>query len=182
MEENAPKKKIYQKWWFWLIAIIIILAVIGAIAGGSNSDTTDKTDDTSDKKPTEQVWHVGDTVTSGNLRACVKQVSETNEIGGLYSTEYVFLLLNVRIENIGTREQYYTSSNFYLKNGSVTYEVHTAGIAVENGFWAAETLGPGLGKDIVLVYEIPRTYKSGNYYLEVDEGILAPAVKIYLND
>lgn len=182
MEENATKKKIYQKWWFWLIAVIVILAVIGAIAGGGTGSDTDKNSDDPGKHTSEQVYRIGDTVTSGNLRVCVNQVNETKEIGGLYSTDYVFLLLSVRIENIGTREQYYTSSNFYLKNGSVTYEVHTAGIAIENGFWAAETLGPGLGKDIVLVYEIPRTYTSGDYYLEVDEGILAPAVKIYLND
>ena len=174
MEENAPKKKIYQKWWFWLIVIIIILAVIGAIAGGSNSDTTDKTDDTSDKKPTEQVWHVGDTVTSGNLRACVKQVSETNEIGGLYSTEYVFLLLNVRIENIGTSEQYYTSSNFYLKNGSVTYEVHTAGIAVENGFCDKNTdiTVQLLGGDLVIKYTDDTVYMTGNAVVAFDGNII----------
>ena len=118
---------------------------------------------------------------TGDTRVRVNRVYETTKIG-LEETDYVFLVIEARVENLSTREKFYTSSNFYLRNGKLTYEAHSAGIYLENGFWASLTLGPGLSATTLFVYEIPRSYIYGDYYFEVDDGFLSEAVKIYLPD
>ena len=183
MAEEASKK-FYQKWWFWLIVAIVVLAVIGSvISGGTSSENQSKDNPSTDvgEQP-EQRYHIGDTVSSGNMYVRINNVTETGNIGYLYETEYVFLIINLRVENRGNSEAYYSSSNFILKNGTASYEPNTAGVALENGFWLNLTVGAGISKEINLVYEIPASYTTGDYYLEIDEGILSAASEIYLNE
>ncbi len=176
MDEGQTKKKFYQKWWFWLIVIIVIAAVIGAAAGGGGSDT----DDNTPPPTTENDKHyIGDTVTTGDTRVRVLNVYETTQIG-FDTTDYIFLVVVARVENLGSNERAYSSSDFVLKNGDLQYEVDSAGIYLDDGFWLTLTLGPGIADTVSFVYEIPRSYQYGNYYFEVDEGFLAVAQKIYL--
>ena len=152
----------------------------------SDSDTDTEEDEEGDGATTtepvdDHVGHIGDVLTTGDTRVCVNRVYETTEIG-LEETDYVFLVIEARVENLSTREKFYTSSNFYLRNGKLTYEAHSSGIYLENGFWASLTLGPGLSATTLFVYEIPRSYIYGDYYFEVDDGFLSEAVKIYLLD
>ena len=179
-------KKFYQKWWFWLIIAIVVLAAIGSVAGGTSaSDETQQTTDgngTTQGSDKEERYYVGDTVSSGDLYVTINSVRETNYINGLggVSTENVFLILSVKLENRGNKEDYYDSSCFYLKNDGKTYEPSSAGFNLTNGFWLGVDIGAGITKNVDLVYEIPRSYVYDNYYLEVDEGILSAAAKIYL--
>lgn len=188
MTEETSKKKFYQKWWFWLIIAIVLLAVIGsAIGGGANDGNTDNGSPDEDNAATDvedqtpQKYYVGDTVSSGNMYVKINSVTETKKIGYSYETEYVFLIVNLRVENRNRSEAYYDSSNFILKNGSISYEPNTAGLAVENGFWLNLTVGAGISKEINIVYEIPASYTTADYYLEIDEGLFSAAEKIYLN-
>lgn len=179
MSEEPAKKKFYQKWWFWLIVVIIVIAAISAAAGSGDGDTSDNVESNTTQTEEDEKYYIGDTVTSGDTRVKVTDVYETNKIG-FDTTEYVFLVVVARVENIGSDEHIYSSSDFLLKNGNLEYQVHSAGLYLEDGFWLTLSLGPGIAYTVSFVYEIPRSYVYGNYCFEVDEGLLAPAQKIYL--
>lgn len=184
--EEVKTKKFYQKWWFWLIIAIIVLLIIGSAVGGSSASDDEKKqsdigDTSSETEETPSKHYVGDTVASGNMYVKINSLTETQSIGYSYKTEHVFLIVNLRVENRGSREAYYDASNFLLKNGNATYEPHSSGISLENGFWLNLTVGAGISKEVNVVYEIPRTYLYDDYYLEIDEGFFSPAEKIYLN-
>lgn len=175
-----------------LVAIVLSLILSMTLFGtscflfsDSDSDTDTEEDEEGGGATTEpvddHVGHIGDVLITGDTRVRVNRVYETTKIG-LEETDYVFLVIEARVENLSTREKFYTSSNFYLRNGKLTYEAHSSGIYLENGFWASLTLGPGLSATTLFVYEIPRSYIYGDYYFEVDDGFLSEAVKIYLLD
>lgn len=39
-------RKIFKKWWFWVIAVVVTLGIIGSLGQGSNNDPSSSTSDT----------------------------------------------------------------------------------------------------------------------------------------
>lgn len=169
-------KKFYQKWWFWLIIAIVVLAAIGSVAGGTSATDGNGTTQGSDK---EEKYYVGDTVSSGNLYVTINSVRESKYVNGV-TTDNLFIILSITVENRGNKSDSYKQNCFKLKNGDAVYEISNVGINLPNGYWLQLEVGPGLKRNTELVYEIPRSYVYDNYYLEVVEGFLSAAAKIYL--
>lgn len=149
------------------------MAAIGSVAGGAS------TEEEEEEPKTEIKYYVGDTVSSGDLYVTVNDIRETNYVNGV-TTDNLYIILDVTIENRGNKSATYKQDCFILKNGDRTYEICNAGIYLPDGYWLQLEVGPGLKRNTELVYEIPRSYVYDNYYLEVVEGFLSAAAKIYL--
>lgn len=163
----------------------MVLAIIGSVAGGTSaSDETEQTTDgngTTQGSDKEEKYYVGDTVSSGNLYVTINSVRESKYVNGV-TTDNLFIILSVTVENRGNKSDSYKQDCFKLKNGDAVYEISNAGIYLPDGYWLQLEVGPGLKRNTELVYEIPRSYVYDNYYLEVDEGIWSAAAKIYLSN
>lgn len=172
-KKDNKSKAFYQKWWFWLIIALVVLAAIGSVAGGAS------TEEEEEEPKTEIKYYVGDTVSSGDLYVTVNDIRETNYVNGV-TTDNLYIILDVTIENRGNKSATYKQDCFILKNGDRTYEICNDGIYLPDGYWLQIEVGAGLKRNTALVYEIPRSYVYDNYYLEVKEGWLSSSAKVYL--
>lgn len=114
-----PKKKLYKKWWFWVIAIF----VIGAIGSSLNTEEPKKVDeskqtiatntdekkkdnskkDESKKEETKgpKIFNVGDTVELGKFKITVNKVYEVKGNDFAKPAEgNMFLAIDCTVENI----------------------------------------------------------------------------------
>lgn len=182
-KKDNKSKAFYQKWWFWLIIALVVLAAIGSVAGGSGaSNETQQTTDgngTTQGSDKEERYYIGDTVSSGDLYVTINSVRESKYVNGV-TTDNLFIILSITVENRGNKSDSYKQDCFKLKNGDAVYEISNVGIYLPDGYWLQLEVGPGLKRNTELVYEIPRSYVYDNYYLEVKEGWLSSSAKVYL--
>lgn len=87
------------------------------------------------------------------------------------NTQNNFVVISLTIKNTGNREITLTESNFVLYKNKVKYNVHTASIYLDDGFYVAETIGAGNTCTIQLVYEVPDLSANGGYTLKVSYSI-----------
>ena len=161
---------VLKKWWFWVI-IIFALVGIGYFASGTGSNSPSKN------------YYIGNTVKSGNLEFTVTKVENKKSISSLATTEANYVLVTLKIKNIGNSETSLTSSCFSLSKGSSSYEPSSDGIYLDNGFWALETIGSGLSKTLVVAFETPTENSNNSYYtLVVKESVWDRSAKILLTN
>lgn len=171
MEENKDLKDGDQKnktsIWATIIAIAIVAIVFACVYNvlfpSDNSPSPDN-------NPSKTTYYIGDTVKSGSTQFRVTSVKDTNQIGSELlgeTTSANFIIVSVTITNTGNSEISLTSSNFSILLESSTYEPHTSGIYLENGFYALTTIGSKLSTSIDIVFETPSKSTAGKYYISL---------------
>ena len=157
----------------------IILLPIFVLSGCTTNYTSSDSQTTNQNKQ----YGFGDSVKVGNVVFQINNATNTNKIGTEYvgaETEYNFVILNLTVKNIGKKEISLLSDMMTLHNGDKTYETHSSGIYLENGFYVIETIGADISKTINVVYETPIEY-TPDFYLVVKESSYSyTSDKIYL--
>ncbi len=171
---NKAKKPIYKKWWFLpAAAIVIIVAVIIATQAGGDKKGGSQTDTN----------YIGDTVVSSSVEFKVTNVDDTNSVGSGFLNETTalnFIVIELNIINKNNSEISLNSSNFKLKRGSSTYEPHSSGAYLDNGFWLILNVGSGIEKTITLVFETPTRSTSEDYILSISGSTFGSSKDILL--
>ena len=184
-QQNQPnqnnKKPLYKRWWFWVILIIVVIIVVPNVCNKVTNNSSSSTSNSGSNNQTS--YGMNQTVTVRELEFTILSVYDTKQIGGEYineTTEYNFVVVQIRIKNNSNEEKYISDSNFYYYRGNNKYESSNAGIYLdENGFWLNETIGAGLSKTINVVFEIPSEHLETDYILAKDSY---KTEKIYLKE
>lgn len=40
MSESKPKKSIFKRWWFWVLAVVVVVIIVNAVSGNKGGETT----------------------------------------------------------------------------------------------------------------------------------------------
>lgn len=176
---EKPKKSIFKKWWFWVIAVILFAGVVGAINKDDNGKAAPASGKTQNEKPNKEepskdseketnstLTGPGQTITTKNFKVTLEKLRKLE--GNDFSkpkdgNEFVEIVM--LIENISKKD--YTVSSMLMfdayHDGFSVNESITAGIISDdptmNGKLAA-------GKKLrgKLSYELPSDWKE----LEID--------------
>ena len=117
--------------------------------------------------------YINETATAGNLSVKVTKVEDKKQLGSSYfsaQTNDNFILVHVTIKNNGNSEVKFTSNNFHLYKDSARYEVSSNGFYVSGGFWASESVGPGITLNTIVVFETPSKHTVDDYKFEVNQS------------
>lgn len=193
-KEGKKKKNILKRWWFWVIVVVVIIGIASSSGGGSDNSTptttSPKTTDTSSKadtktpapkKDTAKTYGVGDNVSIDNVTFKVNKVTSNGEIKS--GNEFIdsakasgkFIILDVSIKNGKKEALTMDSSYFQLKTKDGTaYDTSTDGdvlmVIPEKKQLFLEQLNPGIQKDGILVFDVPKSLKVSDVYLNCQTG------------
>jgi hypothetical protein len=198
MSETQVKKPIYKRWWFWVIIVIVAGAIIGwtsaGVGGGEddgngngnggNGNGNGGNGNGNGGGPTTN-YYLGDKVTSGSIEFTAVSVDNKTLLGTEWvgeSTENNFVIVEVKIKNVGNSEVRLIASYFELSKSTSTYEVHSGSIYLDNGFFLGETIGSGISKTIVIAFETPTTSTAEEYKLTVKGGALSTKQSIIVKN
>jgi len=133
--------------------------------------------------PVPKTKGFGDTVEVGKLEFRANSASNTKKVGTEYlgdETSNNFVIVNLTIKNKGNSEITLTSGMMELHVGEKTYEPHSSGIYLDDGFYVLESIGPDISTTKNVLFETPSEYTS-DYYLVVKESAYSYTTeKIYL--
>lgn len=127
-------------------------------ASTARSETPPATD-----APEEVKYGINDTITMDNLEFTVTKVTDKKVINSYWDdgkTDNNFVIITIKIKNIGTRQKYIDASDFSFMVGESVYETHNAALYLDDGLWLGDELGAGLSKTYRLVFEIPEEHKK----------------------
>jgi len=152
-ETQKPKKKIYKRWWFWVLAIIAIFIFIGVIGGPSQPQKVGEvpTGEQKTSNETQAEFKVGDQVKLGSSVVTVNKVEFSQ--GGQFTKPAEgneWLNLNVTVENTGSSQQYLTTLGqmFVRDSEGNSYQVAVTDKVLEN---------PTFGLDGTIIAKSKRT-------------------------
>ena len=181
--EGKTKKPLYKRWWFWVIIIVVSASIIAAAAsgGGNSNEADDGSSGTNGNTITG--YYIGDTVTSGSVEFTVNSVSNETLLGSSVlgaSTENNFIVVELKIKNIGNSEITLSSSLIAVKKGNSSYEPHSGSIYLENGFYIIKAIGSGISQTLVFAFETPTTSTADTYTLSIKGSSLSAKKEIVL--
>ncbi|WP_461142690.1 DUF4352 domain-containing protein, partial [Spelaeicoccus albus] len=134
-----PKKKWYQRVWFWILAVIVVSIMASCFGGGSdqaagsadtsssahqNDDANAAAHDAAGNKPAAKkpaakkkapaMAQIGDSVTSGHFKFTVTKVQKgVSRVGDSYLGEKAqgqFVLVSVKVTNVGDSSEMFMGS------------------------------------------------------------------------
>lgn len=143
------KKKFYKKWWFWLICGLAVVVIVAAIAGSTSGRNTTKNYEVS----------------------ITGQAYTTQTIGDVYTrtTEELYAVITVSLKNTGNKELSVWHNDFKLVVNGNSYSVSSDGVVIK-GLTTFEDIGPGITKQLILVFEIPKATENSAKELQVGTG------------
>ncbi len=126
---QKQKKPIYKKWWFWVILIIIIVAVVYSSNNNSTEPSTSSapSSSTENKKQNEKTeFNKGEEAILGNGAITVTdvQISQGTQFDKPKSGKE-FVIVNVTIENKGSKNLSYNPYYFKMQNSQGQQESMT---------------------------------------------------------
>jgi hypothetical protein len=141
-----------------LVAVVALVAVAVIMSGDDESSGSN-------------TGKIGNTLTVGNISVTVTSVEDRSSVGSYplnVTADGNFILVHVTIKNNSSSEVTLTSSAFKLQRGSSTYNPHSsAGVYVTNGFAVIETIGSGITKNLVIVFETPTEHTADDYVFKI---------------
>ena len=96
------------------------------------------------------------------LEISVLNVYDTKQIGEYHKTDYNFVVVELKITNIGNQEEYVYKSELYYYSNNKQYKYNFASYYLEDSYFSG-TIGAGLSVTIKLVYETPAEHQSTDY-------------------
>ncbi len=152
-QTQKPKKKIYKRWWFWVLAIIVFFIFIGVISGPSQPQKIGETPTGEQKtsNETQTEFKVGDQIKLGSSVVTVNKVEFSQ--GGQFTKPAEgneWLNLNITVENTGSSQQYLTTLGqmFVRDDEGNSYQVAVTDKVLEN---------PTFGLDGTIIAKSKRT-------------------------
>lgn len=128
---QKPKKKWYQRVWFWILAVILVIIMINVFSGGDgdSSGSSDAAGTSSAANAKDEVKpaakaekkapamaKIGDSVTSGHFKFTVTKVQKgVSRVGDSYLGEKAqgqFILVSVKVTNVGDSSEMFMGSAF----------------------------------------------------------------------
>ena len=180
-QEQKPKVPFYKKWWFWLIIGLVVVGIIGSIVGGTaGGSSSNNGNNNSSNSSQSSTYGMNQKVTVRNLEFTITGAYDTKMLGSSSlgaTTENNFVVVTIVVKNISSSEITLLESNFRYYRGSNSYEAHSGGIYLDNGFYVTQSIGAGITKTIKVAYEIPSEYQKSDYVLVKDSY---KSEKIYL--
>ena len=158
---DKPKKPIFKKWWFWVIAVLVVGAI--GSAAGRNDDKpsaasqppaqTDAAGTETEQAEPSNIFHAGDKVDTKNLSITYQECDadwqdyqyEPREGTRLIRAYFVF-------ENIGNTDQ---------TCGSIYFDCYADGAACDSYLFRCEpslsfsSISPGRKLEGYVCYEVP---------------------------
>lgn len=164
--QGSQGKKVYTKWWFWtLICFGLLLPLFPYLDGvGTDLDNPPYQEKTETKTKPFTGYVINDPVVINDVTFGVVNVRDTNYLGDSYfgeSTNYNFVVLTIYIENNSKKEITITSGllSYYHENNR--YNQYST-IYLENDL-LFETIGIGISKAVIVVFEIPTKHSESDY-------------------
>lgn len=138
------------------------------IKDGGNSSNPVSSSAPSEETPTTEVteeikYGINDTITLDNLEYTVTNVTDKKVIDSFWDdgkTDNNFVIITIKIKNIGTRQEYVSPLDFTYTIDQSKYKAHNAALYLDNGLWVGEDIGAGISKSYKLVFEIPEEHKK----------------------
>lgn len=133
--------------------------------------------------PTSKTYGFGSTVAVGKIEYRLNSASNTKKVGTEYlgdETSNNFVIVSLTIKNNSNSEISLTSGMMELHIGEKTYEPHSSGIYLDDGFYVVDNIGPDISITKNVLFETPSEYTS-EYYMVVKESAYSYTTeKIYL--
>jgi hypothetical protein len=198
---QAAAQKAYeksQKNWFarhkvltGVGALILVIILFAATSGGGDGTDTVDTADPSTSESTEngesgeepKTAALGTPVRDGKFEFTVRSIEPGPPIIGTedfgQKPQGEFLLVNVKVENIGNEPQSFFGDNQYLYVGERKYSADTeAAIYLEDSSSLFEEINPGNSLEGVIVFDVPKGSKPTK--LELHDSAFSGGVEINL--
>lgn len=152
-QAQKSKKKIYKRWWFWVLAIIVFFIFVGVIGSPSQPQKVGETPTGGQKasNETQAEFKVGDQIKLGSSVVTVNKVefSQGNQFTKPAKGNE-WLNLNITVENTGSSQQYLTTlGQMFVRDGEGnSYQVAITDKVLEN---------PNLSLDGAIIAKSKRT-------------------------
>ncbi len=128
--------------------------------GGGNSGT----------QQTQKKNKIGDAVTVGNFEYTIISVSTAKKVGSSsyhqIKTSGTFVLIEIKVKNIGSKQETLYESDMKLIHSGNEYEIHDDSWYWDGCFSMLANIGAKMEDSYILLYELPEDY-SENDYLQV---------------
>lgn len=195
-----PKKKWYQRVWFWILAVVVVIVVsIVATSGGSDqagaADTSSATHQQGHSKPAAKdgkkaadatkTAGIGDSVTSGHFKFTVTKVRDgVAQIGGSefgVKAQGQYILVSVKVTNVGDSSEMFMGSDQKLfdKDGKEYSADDEAAIYLDDSNSFLEDINPGNTVTGTIVFDVPKTVTPK--YIEFSGALFSSSVKVSLS-
>lgn len=130
-----------------------------------------------------KTYGFGETATVDKIEFTVNRASNTKKVGTDYlgdETTNNFVIVNLTVKNTGSSEISLLSGMMTYHVGESTYEAHSSGIYLDDGFYVIQQIGSGISKTINVLFETPSEYKETDYLLVKPSTYSSKSEKIYM--
>jgi hypothetical protein len=108
-------------------------------------------------------------VTVGGLAYSIQDVHVASSIGpeGMEQNangEYV--VIRLRVANVGHSAADISASDFHLRRGGETYDASSASMMADQGFFL-DTINPGTARTGTIIFDVPASTSPSKYELQV---------------
>lgn len=137
-----------------LSVIIILMIAIFAPVILDNCDRVIYVDNSaSTTNKSAKTYYIGESVTSGHVEFIVTEVKNTKRISLIATTENNFIIITLKLKNIGNEEVIIQDECFLLTKGNKEYKLSSESALLDDGFCMIETIGADINKTISIVFE-----------------------------
>ncbi len=176
--EGKPKKKGIKgilKWVLIVLAACFVLCML--FSGGSDdTETTDSSNATEETSKTEEevVYHIGDTISVGDLEYTVNSIDSAKTIGSEYintEAQEMYLIVNITIKNNDDSAITVSDNYFKLILGEKEYKTDTsAALYIEDDI-IYESVNPDASLTGNICFDITQeTIDNEDLQLQVQTG------------
>jgi|HubBroStandDraft_2_1064218.scaffolds.fasta_scaffold242740_2 hypothetical protein len=108
-------------------------------------------------------------VTVGGLSYSLQAVHVASSIGPegfQQNANGEYIVIRLRVTNVGHSAASISSSDFHLRRGSETYDASSASMMADQGFFL-DTINPGTARTGTILFDVPASTSPSKYQLEV---------------
>ncbi|MCF8354997.1 MAG: DUF4352 domain-containing protein [Melioribacteraceae bacterium] len=180
--QTKPKKPIYKKWWFWLIAVIVVIAIANSGKKSVNSNETPSNDgnivkteaNENKKEEVEEAFPtIGESLSTDYFQITLNKanvdtkVNTGNQFADLDEEPgNKFLILDITFKNIDDESRMFIDGSVYINFNGKEYKYDKSETIMLKGWGTMlDRINPLTTKTTKLVYKIP-TEISGAVYWE----------------
>ncbi len=158
-KEQKPKKKIYKRWWFWVLAVFVFLIVVGSLGGSSNSQPS------SQATNTNQSYGIGDSVVVGKT---TWKVITAKDLGGTLTSSNQFIdpkktsgkFVKVTFEVTNNDTSLQSVGNLQIVDNKGREFTPAADVSYfipnDESLFILDNINPGITKRYTVIFDIPK--------------------------
>jgi hypothetical protein len=185
---SSPKKPVWKRWWFWVLAVFLVIVAISAFNQPASEDVStpqaaDEPAPAADEPAADDAGAaIGDPVTDGQFTFTVNSVKcgESSIGSGVFAADAQgeYCLVSMKVQNTGGESQFMDSSNQLMFIGDKEYSTSSDALLAlddsENFF--LEEINPGNAVEGVMVFDIPKGGQPDR--LELHDSLFSGGVTV----